>query len=575
MAAGHPLAGLTMSLAVMVGVSCQAARAQDSAPPGSARPVGDGQTLGSPHRGGTLRLTASSSGGTLDPQINYTSEYAQIFAVLYDGLLSFRKADDQSSDEVVPDLAETVPQPEDGGRTWRFVLRRGVRFSTGRDLTVADVAASIRRLFRVGSPTAGSFYGAIIGADACLRDPARCTLAGGLEVDPATRTVVFHLSQPDAEFPQKLAFPHASILPADMPDHDLGNVAAPTTGPYRFVSYDPDRGAVLERNPFFHVWSADAQPDGYVDHIRYDFGLPDEAAVTAVENGQYDWMFDMKPLDRLGELGARYPRQVHLRALYGMYYVPMNVNLPPFNNRLARQAVNRALDRRAMTILYGGSAVAAPLCTIVPPGIPGALEECAHTIGADPDHPASSWRGPDLEGARRMVAASGTAGQKVTVVVQNTAVEMSMGVWLRNMLQAIGYDASVKPLAHAVQFNYIQNTSNHVQISVTDWFADYPSASNFLDALFGCENFHPGSDNSINIAGYCDKDAQAAMDAAKQATDPARAAELWARAGRIVTRDSPAAPAIRINYIDLVSSRLGNYFYTDLYHMTFSQVWVR
>ncbi|MBB2156765.1 ABC transporter substrate-binding protein [Gluconacetobacter diazotrophicus] len=537
--------------------------------------AGDGDTLGSPHRGGTLRLTAASSGGTVDPQINYTSKYAQLFAVLYDGLLASRKADDDSSDDVVPDLAESVPVAEDGGRTWRMVLRRGVRFSTGREVTVADVAASFRRLFQVGSPTAGSFYGAIIGADACLRDPARCTLQGGLEVDAATRAVTFHLSRPDAEFPQKLTFPHAAILPADTPVRDLGNVPAPTTGPYMFASYDPDRGMLLVRNPYFHVWSPGAQPDGYADRIQYDFGLPDEAEVTAVENGQYDWMFDMKPLDRLGELGGRHTAQVHIRPLYGLYYVPMNVNIPPFDNPLARQAVNFAMDRRAMAILYGGTAVATPLCRMVPPGLPGALADCAYTAGGNSDHPLPSWRAPDLDRARRLVAQSGTAGQKVTVVVLNTAVDLSMGVWLRNMLQSLGYDASVKPMAESVQFGYVQNTANHVQISVRDWFADYPSASNFLDDLFGCENFHPGTDNSINISGYCNVAAQAAMDAAKQETDPARAAMLWTEAERTIDRDSPAVPTIRINYIDFVSRRLGHYFYTNLYHMIFSQVWVQ
>ncbi|MBB2190986.1 ABC transporter substrate-binding protein [Gluconacetobacter azotocaptans] len=538
-------------------------------------PADNGQTLGSPHRGGTLRLTASSSGGTLDPQLNYTSQYAQLFAVLYDGLVTFPKAEGPDGNAVVADLAEAVPQPVDGGRTWRFVLRQGLRFSDGRAVTVADVAASMRRIFRVGSPTAGSFYGNIVGADTCLRDPAHCTLRGGLEVDPATRAVVFHLRDPDAEFLQKLAFPHASILPADLPDHDLGNVPAPTTGPYRFASYDPDRGAKLERNPYFRVWSADAQPDGYADHITYDFGLPDEAEVTAIENGQYDWMFDNKPLDRLGELGSRYAAQVHVRPLFGMYYAPMNVNLPPFDNRLARQAVNYAMDRRAMVILYGGTGVAAPLCTMVPNGIPGAIDGCSYTRGADPDHRAATWQAPDLDRARALVAQSGTRGQHVTLVVQNTAVDMSMGVYLRNMLQAIGYDASVKPLAHSVQLGYIQNTANKVQISISDWFADYPSASNFLDDLLGCENFHPGSDNSINIAGYCDRAAQALMDRAKAATDPAQAADLWAQANRAIDRDSPDVPMIRMNYIDLVSRRLGHYFYTNLYHLCFSRVWVQ
>ena len=43
------------------------------------------------------------------------------------------------------------------------------------------------------------------------------------------------------------------------------------------------------------------------------------------------------------------------------------------------------------------------------------------------------------------------------------------------------------------------------------WYQDYPAASDFLYVLFGCESFHPGSDSSINIAGFCDKKINAQM----------------------------------------------------------------
>ena len=62
------------------------------------------------------------------------------------------------------------------------------------------------------------------------------------------------------------------------------------------------------------------------------------------------------------------------------------------------------------------------------------------------------------------------------------------------MLKSIGYDASVKAISQNIQFTYIQNTNNKVQISVSQWYQDYPAASDFLNVLFGCDSFHPGSD---------------------------------------------------------------------------------
>ena len=81
------------------------------------------------------------------------------------------------------------------------------------------------------------------------------------------------------------------------------------------------------------------------------------------------------------------------------------------------------------------------------------------------------------------------------------------------MLTELGYEADVKPISTNIQFTYIQNTNNKVQMSVTQWYQDYPAASDFLNILFGCSSFTEGSDSSINIAGFCDKEIDAKMQA--------------------------------------------------------------
>ncbi|WP_419728218.1 ABC transporter substrate-binding protein [Lichenicola sp.] len=587
----RPVAGMVLALPLLLGaaapsppVAAPVAPAAPNAVP-AGQPTTDapvfiapgGVTLGSPHRGGTLRLTADAGAGTADPQINYNSEMMDLTVVVYDGLTAFAKRPLAASNTIVPDLADALPAPQDGGLTYVFHLRRGVRFSNGQEVGVRDVVASMQRLFKVNSPTAGGFYGGIVGADACLKDGPHCTLAGGVIGNEADRTITFHLTHPDAEFFDKLSFPHAYVLPADTPPRDLGNDAPPGTGPYRIVSYDPNHALIAERNQYFKVWSSEAQPDAYADRIEYSFGLTDEAEVTATENGNSDYMYDNVPLDRYGELGDRFADQVHINDIFGTYYIAMNVNLPPFNNIKAREAVNYAVNRRAMQTFMGGPAAATVSCQNVPPGLPGFEPYCPYTKGADFAHPAAVWKAPDLALAKRLVEESGTKGMHVTLVVPNRAIETAMGTTLQNTLRAIGYDADVKPIAFAIQFTYIQNTNNKVQISLTDWNADYPAASDFLTALFGCENFHPGSDSSVNIAGYCSKPVEDVLNQAAltSVTDKKAGDALWAKADRMLMQDAPAAPLITWKKIELVSKRLGNFYTVNLYHMLFSQVWVQ
>src|ERR1700693_4773504 len=190
------------------------------------------------HRGGTLKLDAKSAGGTLDPQVNYTLEYWQLFQATYDGLLAFKKAGGNAAFTVVPDLAENLPTPTNGGKTWVFKLRKGIKFSNGAPVTVNDVVASFRRIFKVKSPTSGTFFAGIVGAKACLAKPATCTLQGGVIGNAKANTVTINLIAPDSEFKYRLAVPHATILPAGSPPNDAGTKPLPGPGGYYLRSHD-------------------------------------------------------------------------------------------------------------------------------------------------------------------------------------------------------------------------------------------------------------------------------------------------------------------------------------------------
>ncbi len=524
------------------------------------------------HRGGTMRLVARAAAGTLDPHINYTLQYWGVYQSLYDGLFAFQKAPGAEGFVKVPNIAEDFPKPTNDGKTYVFKIRKGIKFSNGKDLGVKDVVASFQRIFKVSSPTAGGFYAVIVGADKCLKEPKTCTLEGGVIGDEAASTVTINLTRPDAEIFDKLSLPHAAILPADAVAEDSGSNPLPGTGAYMVESYDPNKALVLVRNPNFKVWSEQAQPDGYPDKVQYDFGMTEEAQVTAIQNGEADWMFDEPPADRLAEMGTKNKDQVHVTPLTAWWYLPMNVNLAPFDNIKVRQAVNFAIDRKALVNLFGGPVLATPVCQVLPPGFPGHVAYCPYT-----KDPGAKWSAADMEKAKALVEESGTKGQKVSIVVEDKAVAKSIGVYLQSVMTELGYVADVKPISPNIQFTYIQNTNNKVQMSVTQWYQDYPAASDFLNILFGCASFTPGSDSSINIAGYCNKDVDAKMQAALAlgVTDQEGANKMWAEVDKAVTDDAAAAALFTPKHLDFVSKRLGNFQFNSQFYWMITQSWVQ
>ena len=570
----HRLAAMSMAATLALGLTACSSGGSTTPTDSASASTAPTATAGyqAEHAGGTVTLLAKGAGGTLDPKVNYTLQYWQLFQATYDGLTGFKKVNGEDSFTVVPDLAESIPEATNGGKTYVFPLRKGIKFSDGTDVTVDDVVASFQRIFKVSSPTAGGFYAGIVGADLCLTTPATCTLDGGVVADKTANTVTINLIAPDPEFLYKLSVPHAAINPKSAPVTDAGNAPIPTTGPYMFKSYDPNTSLVMVRNPNFTEWSTDAQPKGYPDEIDYKFGLTVEASVTAVENGQANWLYDPPPADRLAEIGTKYAPQVHVEPLTAYWYAPMNVNIPPFNNLQARQAVNWAVDRNSIVQLLGGPKLAAPVCTLLPPGFPGHVDDCQYTNPA-----GTTWQGPDLAKAKQLVLDSGTAGQSVAIVVTDDEVNKAVGEYMQSVLNSIGYKATVKAISNNIQFTYIQNRNNKVQISVTQWYQDYPAASDFLNVLLGCASFTPGSDSSINMSGYCDKTIQAQMDDAltTEQTSMDDANVKWAAIDKALMTASPQAPLITPQLVNFLSAGTGNYQFSKQFYMLVDQLWVK
>ena len=120
--------------------------------------AGGGRIWIPPTRAARCGCWQSAPAARIDPHINYTLQYWQLYQSIYDGLVTFKHAAGTDGFTIVPDLAEELPTPADDGKSYTFKIRKGIKFSNGKELTVKDVVASLQRIFKVSSPTAGGFY---------------------------------------------------------------------------------------------------------------------------------------------------------------------------------------------------------------------------------------------------------------------------------------------------------------------------------------------------------------------------------------------------------------------------------
>ena len=471
-------------------------------------------------KGGDMVLLANTApSGSPDPQVNYTLQEWQLLIFTHDGLVAYKRVAGEEGTKKVPDLAESLPTPTDGGKTFTFTLRPGIKFSNGQTVTGQDVKATFERLFKIGnSPNAGTWYNVIEGGDACVKTPKTCDLSKGIVVDG--NKVTFHLTRGDPEFLDKLAVPFAFILPASTPTKNV-DIPPPGTGPYKWAEYAPSKQIKLVRNPNFKVWSKDAQPPGNPDTITEKFGLSVEAEVHP--GREQPGRLGLRPAP-----GRSFERARHqvlrsgcfVNPLTAVYYFAFNVNEPPFNNLKARQACQlRDRPGRAGEELrraeHGRS------------DLPGAPAELPRLRAVLPVHEESGQRQVDGsrhgqgEAAHRAVGHQGCVGQGHDRPPSRPTRRTGCTSWGCSTASGTRPRFRLSRGTSSTRMSRTRRTTCSSRYS--SWYQDYPAASDFLNILLGCDSFHPNSNSSPNIAGFCDEQIQADMDQAGTTgiTDPA------------------------------------------------------
>lgn len=283
-----------------------------------------------PQRGGALKcgLVGGEATNSLDPA-TWLSQVPQIFGKCWGETLVTQKPEDGSP---VGMLAESWTASDDA-MVWTFVIRKGVKFHDGKDLTPEDVVATLKRH---SDPEAKS------GALGVMEDIGEMKADGG--------NVVITLKRANADLPLLLSDYHLVIQPnggVDAPDAGIG------TGPYKVEVNEPGVRHVATK--FAEHWNDQV---GFVDSVEILVMNDNTARMSALQSGQVHIINRVEP--KTVTLLARSPSVVIERVpSKGHYVFIMHVNTPPFDNNDLRMALKLAIDREAMVqqILQGYATV--------------------------------------------------------------------------------------------------------------------------------------------------------------------------------------------------------------------------
>ena len=147
-----------------------------------------------------------------------------------------------------------------------------------------------------------------------------------------------------------------------------------------------------------------------------------------------------------------------------------------------------------------------------------------------------------------------------------------------SLLDSLGYHARLRFVAPDAYFPTVNNSRTRAQVGFAAWITDYPSASGFLQPLFTCADFKPGSpDATSDPSELCNRSVDAAIRHAEnvQAQDPAAAGAAWRAAERTILAQAPVVPTANSRNVDFVATRVGDYQFNPQLGVLLDQLWVR
>jgi peptide/nickel transport system substrate-binding protein len=444
-------------------------------------------------KGGTVTMIDRDDFSHLDPAQIYVNTESN-FGLLIDRGLTGYKRTAAGEFKLVGDLATDAGTASDGGKTWTFTLKDGVKWQDGSPITSADVKWSIERTF-ASFVTFGPQYIQQWLTDTDYKKAYSGPYAGK-ELDnietPDDKTVTFKFKTPHADANYAFAMAGYSMVPKAKDTKEKYDKDPVSSGPYIIKSHVVDKSIELARNP---NWDPATDPirGAYPDVWKLEFGQealqitdrlmadsgPDQTAFT---------FYASTPPERLQQVlndPSLADRRMVSPSPYGNYYY---FNLDRVKDQKIRQAINYAWPSKQIQQTLGGPAAAALPTTI--------LNENT-TVGYKSYDLFGKTAKPegDIEKAKQLLAESSNPTPTIVYAFNDTPTQQQVTIVIKNALEKAGIKVVTKPLDRKTYYDSIGQTKNEFDLYWGGWGSDWPSGSTVMPVIFG-----PVSDGAPNYS---------------------------------------------------------------------------
>ncbi|MFD5516021.1 ABC transporter substrate-binding protein [Streptomyces sp. NPDC127066] len=497
----------------------------------------------STQKGGTVTYEYSDVPDSFDPGNTYYAYMYNLSRLYARPLMTFQPGAGEKGNTLVPDLAASAGVPSDGGKTWTYKLRAGLKYQDGTAITSKDVKYAVERsnfARDVLSLGPNYFQQFLVGGDK-YKGPYKDKSAKGLSSieTPDDTTVVFHLKTAFQEFDYLVASPQTAPVP-QAKDNGVDYVKnIVSSGSYKFESYADGKQAVLVRN---ENWDPKTDPlrKQYPNKIVVNLKVAAETIDKDVLAGD--------AID-LGGGGVQAATQAQLLSsadkkantdnTYGgrLVYMAINTKVKPFDNVACRKAVQFAIDKVSVQTAEGGPVRGDIASTVLPPDIPGYAKSDVY---------ASAGSKGDAAKAKEQLKACGKESINTNISARSDRPqEIDAATAIINSLKKVGINASLKQYPSGKYFTDYAGVpkfteKNNIGLIMMQWGADWPSGYGFQQQILNGSAI--GDSGNTNLSQYDNKDVNALLEKAIGTQDSAARNALYTEIDKKTMDDAVLVP---------------------------------
>jgi peptide/nickel transport system substrate-binding protein len=495
--------------------------------------------------GGSIIVATSAAADYLDPALASSAVAWQALWNVYTPLLTYPHRAGTEGGKLIPGLARALPKISADGKTYRLTLRKGLTYSDGTAVKAADFEHTVKRILNLHS-VGVSLFTVIDGAEKYLKDGKARADISGIAADDKTGKITIKIRSRSGTFANVLALDYAGLMPGDTPFENQTPNPPPGVGPYKIENVDSRHNFELVKVPGFAV---DGLEPGKLDKITVTVVKNRQRQTQDTIRNKIDYMTDPPAPDQVAAIRAQYGGKRYKQfPINAAYYFFLNERLPPFDNKKVRQAVNHAVDRRAIARLAGG--LAEPSCNFLPPTIKGFRK-----IDPCPYEP------PNLEEAKALVKQAGAEGAEVSVFGNDASETKSIVEYIAEVMNGIGLKARPRTIEASVYFDVIGDQKTKAQAGFTSYGQDFPNPATFSFLIDGRAISETGNPNFGNID---DPEINRLIDRAGRSTNLDAVADDYAAIDRRLVEEAHIIP---------YGSRLLSVFVSDRVDFDNCTVW--